>query len=112
MRIWWHTASWRSCRRRTGEAFVEGLSCYIGMSACSGSQHTRASFTNTVHASCTRSRVSYSQERHLFHIVVRDGITFLCMADEVSASTIHQLYWCAQLPDRQGCDCASVQNHH
>ena len=30
------------------------------------------------------SRVSYSQERHLFHIVVRDGITFLCMADEVS----------------------------
>ena len=29
------------------------------------------------------SRVSYSQERHLFHIVVRDGITFLCMADEV-----------------------------
>ncbi|CAL5223870.1 g6457 [Coccomyxa viridis] len=28
------------------------------------------------------SRVSYSQERHLFHIVVRDGITFLCMADE------------------------------
>jgi hypothetical protein len=28
------------------------------------------------------SRVSYSQERHLFHIVVRDGITYLCMADE------------------------------
>lgn len=33
------------------------------------------------------SRVSYSQERHLFHIVVRDGITFLCMADEVRACT-------------------------
>ena len=30
-----------------------------------------------------RRRVSYSQERHLFHIVVKDGITFLCMADEV-----------------------------
>ena len=29
-------------------------------------------------------RVSYSQERHLFHIVVKDGITFLCMADEVT----------------------------
>lgn len=32
---------------------------------------------------CTRSRVSYSQDRHLFHIVVHSGITFLCMADEV-----------------------------
>lgn len=28
--------------------------------------------------------MSYSQERHLFHIVVQDGITYLCMADEVS----------------------------
>ena len=28
------------------------------------------------------TRVSYSQERHLFHILVSDGITFLCMADE------------------------------
>lgn len=32
---------------------------------------------------CMRSRVSYSQDRHLFHIVVHSGITFLCMADEV-----------------------------
>ena len=36
---------------------------------------------NTVR--CVRSRVSYSQDRHLFHIVVQNGITFMCMADEV-----------------------------
>ena len=40
------------------------------------------SFLTSTYLLC--SRVSYSQERHLFHIVVRDGITFLCMADEVS----------------------------
>ncbi|KAK9828831.1 hypothetical protein WJX72_002301 [[Myrmecia] bisecta] len=28
------------------------------------------------------SRVSYSQERHLFHILVSNGLTFMCMADE------------------------------
>ena len=29
-------------------------------------------------------RVSYAQERHLFHVMVTKGITFLCMADEVT----------------------------
>lgn len=29
------------------------------------------------------SRASYSQDRHLFHIVVHSGITVMCMADEV-----------------------------
>lgn len=28
------------------------------------------------------TRVSYTQDRHMFHVVVADGITFLCMADE------------------------------
>lgn len=28
------------------------------------------------------SRVSYAQERHLFHVLVSQGFTFLCMADE------------------------------
>ena len=32
---------------------------------------------------CARSRVSYSQDRHLFHIVVHNGVTYTCMADEV-----------------------------
>uniref|UniRef100_A0A061R962 Vesicle-associated membrane protein 7 n=1 Tax=Tetraselmis sp. GSL018 TaxID=582737 RepID=A0A061R962_9CHLO len=27
-------------------------------------------------------RVSYSQERHWFHILISDGITYMCMADE------------------------------
>lgn len=29
-----------------------------------------------------RSRVSYSQDRHLFHVLISAGITYLCMADE------------------------------
>jgi len=28
------------------------------------------------------SRVSYAQERHLFHLFCEDGIIYLCMADE------------------------------
>mmetsp|Transcript_3093 Transcript_3093/g.6439 ORF Transcript_3093/g.6439 Transcript_3093/m.6439 type:complete len:217 (+) Transcript_3093:197-847(+) len=28
------------------------------------------------------SRVSYAQERHLFHLLCEDGIIYLCMADE------------------------------
>lgn len=28
------------------------------------------------------TRVSYTQDRHMFHILVQDGITFLCMAEE------------------------------
>lgn len=33
---------------------------------------------------CTcRRRVSYTQERHQFHVYVNDGITFLCVAEEV-----------------------------
>ena len=31
-------------------------------------------------------RVSYAQERHLFHVLVTKGFTFLCMADEVTSS--------------------------
>ncbi|CAD7704069.1 unnamed protein product [Ostreobium quekettii] len=27
-------------------------------------------------------RVSYTQERHMYHVVVADGITFLCMSEE------------------------------
>ena len=30
-----------------------------------------------------RRRVSYAQEGQLFHVLVAEGITFLCMADEV-----------------------------
>ena len=30
-----------------------------------------------------RRRVSYAQEGQLFHVLVSDGIAFLCMADEV-----------------------------
>lgn len=29
------------------------------------------------------SRVSYTQERHMYHVLVNDGITFLCMSEEV-----------------------------
>lgn len=35
-------------------------------------------------------RVSYAQEGQLFHVLVADGITFLCMADEVSLHS-HQV---------------------
>ncbi|KAK9825798.1 hypothetical protein WJX74_008314 [Apatococcus lobatus] len=34
------------------------------------------------------SRVSYTQERHLFHVLISDGITFLCMTDEAFARRI------------------------
>lgn len=27
-------------------------------------------------------RVTYAQDRHMFHIMVHDGVTFLCMAEE------------------------------
>lgn len=30
----------------------------------------------------TDSRVSYSQDRHLFHVVVSNGIVYMCMADD------------------------------
>jgi vesicle-associated membrane protein 7 len=33
--------------------------------------------------SSTEQRASYSQDRHLFHVLVCNGLTFLCMADEV-----------------------------
>ena len=38
------------------------------------------------------SRVSYSQDRHLFHVVVSNGIVYLCMADDVRAphSSLHR----------------------
>jgi hypothetical protein len=32
---------------------------------------------------CICRRVSYAQEGQLFHVLVAEGITFLCMADEV-----------------------------
>jgi len=32
--------------------------------------------------SSTEQRASYSQDRHLFHVLVCNGLTFLCMADE------------------------------
>eukprot|EP00877_Chromochloris_zofingiensis_P005730 jgi/Chrzof1/15158/Cz09g29140.t1 len=28
------------------------------------------------------TRVSYAQERHMFHVLIQDGITFVCMAEE------------------------------
>ena len=30
-----------------------------------------------------RRRVSYTQDRHMFHCLIQDGITYLCMAEEV-----------------------------
>ena len=41
-----------------------------------------------------RRRVSYAQERHLFHVLVTKGITFLCMADEVTGFSPHQMLRC------------------
>lgn len=32
-------------------------------------------------------RVSYSQDAHLFHVVVSNGIVYLCMADDVRPSS-------------------------
>jgi len=32
------------------------------------------------------SRVSYSQDRHIFHIMKADGLTFLCMASDTFGS--------------------------
>lgn len=34
------------------------------------------------HSSCRR--ISYTQERHMFHVLVQDGVTYLCMAEQVS----------------------------
>lgn len=39
------------------------------------------------------SRVSYSQDRHIFHIMKADGLTFLCMAsDTFGSKTLSSLY--------------------
>lgn len=38
--------------------------------------------------STLRRRVSYTQERHQFHVYVNDGITFLCVAEEVRADVL------------------------
>ena len=35
---------------------------------------------------CTCRKVAFAQEHHLFHVLVEDGLTFLCMAEEVSNS--------------------------
>ena len=32
---------------------------------------------------CTCRKVAFAQEHHLFHVLVEDGLTFLCMAEEV-----------------------------
>ena len=33
---------------------------------------------------CACRKVAFAQEHHLFHVLVEDGLTFLCMAEEVS----------------------------
>lgn len=33
---------------------------------------------------CACSRVSYTQERHVFHVLVYQGLAYVCMAEEVS----------------------------
>lgn len=38
------------------------------------------------------SRLSYSQERHLFHLLCEDGLIFLCMADEVFGRRIPYVF--------------------
>lgn len=35
------------------------------------------------HACARARRVSYSQERYMFHVLVQDGLCFMCMAEEV-----------------------------
>lgn len=37
------------------------------------------------------SRVSYSQDRHIFHIMKAEGLTFLCMASDTFGSKISDL---------------------
>jgi hypothetical protein len=32
---------------------------------------------------CVCRKVTYTQDRHMFHILVQDGLTFLCMAEDV-----------------------------
>ena len=47
--------------------------------------HTRPLCADTRRLLSTRhvtSRVSYSQDRHLFHVLTSSGLCFLCMADE------------------------------
>ena len=36
------------------------------------------------------SRVSYSQDRHIFHIMKADGLTFLCMASDTFGSKMRR----------------------
>jgi vesicle-associated membrane protein 7 len=38
------------------------------------------------------SRVSYSQDRHIFHILKSDGLTYLCMADDAFGRRIPFAY--------------------
>jgi hypothetical protein len=54
----WHTCSIELSRRR-----ISYLTFDVGLCIC--------------------RRVSYAQEGQLFHVLVAEGITFLCMADEV-----------------------------
>lgn len=41
------------------------------------------------HVLTVRRRVSYSQERYMFHVLVQDGVTFMVVAEEVGA-TLHK----------------------
>lgn len=36
----------------------------------------------------TTTRVSYTQERHMFHILVADGLTYLVVAEEVRGQPV------------------------
>lgn len=50
-------------------------------------------------------RVSYSQDAHLFHVVVSNGIVYLCMADDVSPARIALLAF--PLPSQRRTDAIS-----
>lgn len=47
------------------------------------------------------SRVSYSQDRHIFHIMKADGLTFLCMASDSFGSKRFSLPYVFNLDSAQ-----------
>jgi hypothetical protein len=70
---------------RWGEALFLRKACFCSLQT----------FFLTLWLTCsTHSRLSFSQERFLFHVLVVDGITFLCCADEVSLSLAIECQLC------------------
>lgn len=78
---WWRARSQRKCRRGTRTNTTAGFWCMSDHLMSQALSRIQGLSPTAPYVRCCR-RVSYAQEGQLFHVLVADGVTFLCMADE------------------------------